>query len=624
MGQLADQAFDRAALEAAWTEVRSNECRDPVPNPGLRAFANRADERLDALAATLSDQTYRPGFLRRILIPGASGERILDIPRVTDRIVARAMLEVLTPIVDPLFGPFSYAYRPGLGVADAVQAVVALREEGMGWVVRTDVNDCFPSIPRETVRSKLFPLLGGDRWLVRVIRLMLKRRSVIRRRRFYTSGLPQGCALSPMLANLVLADLDAHLSAHGFPSVRYSDDIVIAGHTPADCASAIATAARFLEGLGMTLGDDKTEIMSFEEGFAFLGEDFGSRYPALAPDHRADEPDSKVVYAGSDGARVRHARGRVIVESRDEATLLDVARSQVGRLVCFGAVGISAGARNSLLSKDVDIVLASRRGTYLGSITSGRSGPRADRIRAQVALAGTPRALMLSRAIVKAKLTKQLVLLRRFTRPDCVAVANQAVTGLQALLTGLHHAETPQALMGSEGAAARAYFAAFGQMLPNEVQFAIRSRQPPRDIANAAMSYLYAILLGECVTALHAAGLEPSLGVLHADDSDRPSLALDLMEEFRPLIADQVVMRLARQRALTAAHGTQVDGEGVYLTQEGKSVVVTAYELRMLQVTRGALPEFAGTLRRHLYRQAHRLRAVITDPSVEWSGLSWR
>ena len=138
------------------------------------------------------------------------------------------------------------------------------------------------------------------------------------------------------------------------------------------------------------------------------------------------------------------------------------------------------------------------------------------------------------------------------------------------------------------------------------------------------MSFLYTVLLGECVSALVAAGLEPVLGVLHADNEGRPSLALGLIEEFRPLIVDQVVLEAARQGRLTAGHGrSDPDRAGVLLTQAGKEVLLTAYENRILRHTRGALPDFAGSLRRHLYRQAQRLQGAICG-SVELTGLSWR
>lgn len=179
--------------------------------------------------------------------------------------------------------------------------------------------------------------------------------------------------------------------------------------------------------------------------------------------------------------------------------------------------------------------------------------------------------------------------------------------------------------MGLEGAAAAAYFPAFGALLPEELRFELRSRQPPMDVANSALSFLYTVLLGECVTAVCAAGLDPGFGVFHGDDERRPSLALDLVEEFRPLVVDQVVLEAGRHGRLTAGHGRSEEGRsGVLLTKAGREVILEAYERRMLTQTRGALPGFAGTLRRHVYRQAQRLQGAITGAETGWTGMSWR
>lgn len=369
----------------------------------------------------------------------------------------------------------------------------------------------------------------------------------------------------------------------------------------------------------MELNADKTAIMRFDEGFSFLGEDFNPRYPPSAD--RVDEPDRRALYVCRNGGRVSIWQGRVKVHSSDDAVLLDVAQTQVSRIVCFGPVGLSAGVRNWALANDIDVVLASRSGNYLGTMLSHEDRYRPSRLRAQIEASGTPKALAIARAVVNAKITKQRVLLQRANRRRTVEKTRDAIAVLNSLLAMLPDAGTTEEMMGLEGAAAAAYFPCLGVMMPEELRFAARSRRPPQDVPNAALSFLYTILLGECVTALHAVGLEPSLGVLHSDQENRPSLALDLMEEFRPMVVDSCVLRLASVGALKVEHG-RGEPPGVLLTKAGRDAVLGGYETRMQQPT-SALPGFSGTIRRHLYRQAQRLRrAIMSD--AEWTGLSWR
>ena len=172
---------------------------------------------------------------------------------------------------------------------------------------------------------------------------------------------------------------------------------------------------------------------------------------------------------------------------------------------------------------------------------------------------------------------------------------------------------------------ANAYFDALAGCVPADVTFDGRSRRPPRDLPNAALSYGYAILLSECVGALHAAGLEPSLGVAHAPTDKRPSLALDLMEQFRPLLVDQTVMALLRTRKLRPEHGVvEVEAGEVWLGGDGKKILVDAYEAACQRSVTGALPGYSGPWRRHIAHSAQMLARAIAEPDYPWSGVAWR
>jgi CRISPR-associated protein Cas1 len=147
VGALLELASAPEALRAAWERVLRDDGHDDVLSPGVQRFQTDAGEQLAEIAEHLGAGAYRPGVLTEIAIPkNDGGQRLLHIPTVRDRIVERSLLSVLTPVLDPLLGPSSFAYRPGMGVADAVRAVVSLRDEGLRWVLRTDVHDCFPSV----------------------------------------------------------------------------------------------------------------------------------------------------------------------------------------------------------------------------------------------------------------------------------------------------------------------------------------------------------------------------------------------------------------------------------------------------------------------------------------------
>ena len=241
----------------------------------------------------------------------------------------------------------------------------------------------------------------------------------------------------------------------------------------------------------------------------------------------------------------------------------------------------------------VDVVCLSRRGSYQGTLIGANRGAHASRLLAQVALSGDhTRRVRLAGALISAKLCGQIHVLIRIARRDETVHVADTTAHMHARRRSLAGARTLDEIMGIEGACSNAYFDALSACVRADVTIDGRSRRPPRDLPNAALSYGYAILLSECVGALHAAGLELSLGIAHAPTDKRPSLALDLMEQFRPLLVEQTVMALLRRRKLRPEHGVvEAEAGGVWLGADGKIILVDAYEAACQRSVTGALPE---------------------------------
>ncbi|MFN0120858.1 MAG: type I-C CRISPR-associated endonuclease Cas1c [Blastocatellia bacterium] len=173
------------------------------------------------------------------------------------------------------------------------------------------------------------------------------------------------------------------------------------------------------------------------------------------------------------------------------------------------------------------------------------------------------------------------------------AQLQQCAADLQLLLRRLQHPadEDPggtvrtltDRIRGYEGQAASLYFAVFDGHLRGQradFSFTTRSRRPPRDLVNCLLSYLYALVRHDCIAALTATGLDPFVGFLHAVRANRPALALDLMEEFRPLIADRLAMTLINRKQITKSDFVVRDGGAVEFTPAGRKTVISAYQER--------------------------------------------
>lgn len=160
----------------------------------------------------------------------------------------------------------------------------------------------------------------------------------------------------------------------------------------------------------------------------------------------------------------------------------------------------------------------------------------------------------------------------------------QAARSLANNLKKLAHAQNPDEARGLEGDAARIYFAA----LPNVIKpsarstfaFTTRNRRPPRDCFNALISFLYALMLGDCRSALETVGLDPQLGFLHAVRPGRESLALDLLEEFRAPLCDRLALTLINREQIKDKDFDKRDGGSVLLNDNGRKAVIAAYQAR--------------------------------------------
>ena len=523
--------------------------------------------------------------------------------------------------------PCSFAYRTGIGTDDAVDHLARLRDAGYRYVLRTDIEDYFPNLSIEDALATLSPIASCPR-TIDLIRLIARPRRARGERRTRNRGIAQGSCLSPLLANLALTDVDQAMGDAGYGYARFADDIVICSPHEPDLLEALEFLDSLLTPRGLRLNQEKTAMTSFDEGFCYLGTDFSRSFPPVDPRHDIKgrpDPD-QVVYVGRDGARVHVSQNRLIVDGADGLPQVSIPRRAVSRIVLTGAVGLSSGARSWALYNDIDVVFLSRHGGYLGQLAGPRSTASARRLLTQASFATDDDArLPLARAIVRAKMRHQVSVLHRTGRRSQGSDVETPCTTIRQLADDAEQAADVEELMGLEGAASTAYFGCLSGLVPPEVAFDGRSRRPPKDLANAALSYAYAILLAECTGALLAAGLEPSLGVLHASTDKRPSLSLDLMEEFRPLLVDRTVLSLLRSKRLRPEHATtSPDGEGVWLNSKGKKTLVDGYEATLQRQVKGAMPGFSGTWRRHIHHGTQLLGRAITEPGYEWTGASWR
>ena len=270
-----------------------------------------------------------------------------------------------------------------------------------------------------------------------------------------------------------------------------------------------------------------------------------------------------------------------------DETRLRVPLHHLGAVVCFGPVSVSVPLMHRLADDAIALVLLDANGRFKARL-EGATGGNILLRQAQHRRAGDEAfALAFARRIVGGKLRNQRHVLLRGARdarqPEDLQALVRAGQSLAASLRALPAAPTLDALRGIEGEAARGYFAAMPHLLRPDVRETFapdgRSRRPPRDPMNALLSFIYSMWMNDCRSACEAAGLDPQLGFLHAVRPGRASLALDLMEEFRPF-ADRLSLSLVNRLQVKAQDFVRREGGAVMLQGDASKTVVVAFQER--------------------------------------------
>jgi CRISPR-associated protein Cas1 len=312
--------------------------------------------------------------------------------------------------------------------------------------------------------------------------------------------------------------------------------------------------------------------------------------------------------------------GQSVAVRMDRQVRIRVPLHNLGSVVCFGAVGCSPAVMAACAKAGIAFTLLSARGRLLARVTGFTPGNVLLRREQYRRADEEAAAIMIARSIVLAKVANSRVVLLRAARdrPQSTAceVLRQAAHRLAQVFADAQHVGGLDRLRGLEGDASRAYFAAFNGMITNDHDAFVlhgRTRRPPRDNVNALLSFLYSILMHDARTACEAAGLDPGVGFLHTDRPGRPSLALDLMEEFRAFLADRVTLSLINRQQLRPSDFTCDEAGGVMLTGEARKTVLAEYQKRKQESIMHPFLEEKTTIGLLVHLQARLLARHLRD-----------
>lgn len=292
------------------------------------------------------------------------------------------------------------------------------------------------------------------------------------------------------------------------------------------------------------------------------------------------------LYVTTQGAYLCHEGESVLVRV-DKETKLRVPIHMLGGIVCFGQVACSQPLMGLCGQRGVLISYLTEYGKFLARIQGPISGNVLLR-RRQYRLADSPAdTLTIARFFVVGKIANSRTVLQRALRDhECQAGRadmEATVRRMSRLVRELEQVQTVDVLRGKEGEAANRYFGVFDHLIASQKEafrFETRSRRPPMDSMNALLSYVYTLLTHDANAALETVGLDPQVGFLHAERPGRPSLALDLIEEFRAFICDRLALSLVNLKQIQATDFKTTESGAVTMSDNARKTLLTAYQKR--------------------------------------------
>jgi len=319
-----------------------------------------------------------------------------------------------------------------------------------------------------------------------------------------------------------------------------------------------------------------------------------------------------VLYLLEQGATV-HKDGDLFTITKEGNVLQKVPAIKVEQVVVFGNVNLTTPVVHYLLQQGIDCVFCSSYGKFHGRLISTESKFGLLRQRQTELILQTDKRLAIARALVSGKLRNQRTLLMRYRRELEIPELDSAVDELLLAEEKLDRCSDLSELRGVEGAASAGYYRAFKTVLKRDLGFTSRVRRPPTDPVNSMLSLGYTLLVYAIQAAVNTVGLDPFQGFLHAPEPSRPSLVLDLMEEFRPIVVDSLVLWLVNSNVMSEEDFKRPEAEGrmVVLTEEGMKKFLHHYEQRVQTTVYHPRAHGQVTYRRCFELQARELAEAV-------------
>ncbi|MBA5249498.1 MAG: CRISPR-associated endonuclease Cas1 [Gammaproteobacteria bacterium] len=590
--------------------------------------------------------------------------RLMATPPFFDRVLQRAVSQIITPVLDKIFYQHSYGYRAKRSRQQVMQLIKQEYRQGYRWVFESDIDDFFEVISWARIEQRLVSIFGNDLCIDLIMKWVKADLDFGKHYIQRTRGLPQGAPISPILANLILDDFDNDMQKAGFRLIRFADDFVVLAKDKKTVEQAQILAKNALAEHGFELHPDKTKIIHQDEGYKYLGYLFLSdkvftiKDKKALPNHtqaltkstlrnlpqplaefqtkqqhaiiqaplqdplqepqNASQKGSFIIVSGS-FTKLNTLSNHLQISQHDEL-LATPSWQQINAILIIGKHHLSTPVLYQAMQKSVPIYFLSRFGNYQGELNAANHLTEHKDLHLKQAqyFSQASHCLILAQTIVLARAYSQLVVLRqKFKNQNTLP---PQIKHIESLLPKIQTTKTLAQINGFEGKISVYYFQAIRTTLDKAWHFNTRNRQPPKDGFNVLLSLGYTCLYAYTQSLLRISGLSPYLGFYHQQRGTHAVLASDLMEPLR-YIVERVAMRMINLGQIKTTDFSQQDGK-IILDNAVRKAYLSALFSRLNQPFIAKSQTQPLDVFNHLYNQNKALIACIYDNEKHFTPFS--
>ena len=534
--------------------------------------------------------SYQCGTIEEYQIINKKGKkRWISRLNSIDRLLLRAMHQILEPILNSYLSEKSFAFRKGIGIADAIEYAVEYIESGDHYIGSLDLKDYFDCISHDLLFAKLENVLDTD--VVNLIKIYVNC-NVLRENTIYTKsvGLVQGSPLSPVLANYYLNDTDSFLEQHSMHFIRFADDIKVFAANEYDCLQQIPDVSSYIENEKLVVNYNKTTVKHYSNvnilGYTFVCKESNKIIAEKVSqtssyfkkwEKSAIEKTADTYHIIDDG--ILGIKDFSILFENEEKKLI-IPPETTDTINVYSSIIFSSNFFSFLNRNRISLNIFDEYGEYVGVFEAKSNDKRSQASINQIQLyCNDLRKLNVAKEIEIAAAHNIRSNLKYYFKKYGQVYIEARINEINDLIKAFDNCKTVSDLLLIEAKIRTLYYSCFNHILDDDdFEFNKRTKRPPQTPLNSMISFGNSLLYQTIATEIRKSSLDIRIGFIHSPIRRQETLQYDLSEIFKPIIVDRVIFSLINKQVMNEElYFEKHENNGVYLNKTGKRIFINKY-----------------------------------------------